>query len=91
MSVRAITIGMNSAVDSPSVIRSKLCSTAANHTSTATILTQRSCYHEQLRQGDTQDMERPYGRLIRADDAVYIDTNNMNQKEVTQKISELIP
>ncbi len=39
---------------------------------------------------DTQDKERPFGRLIQLEDAIYIDTNMMTQAEVTQKIIELI-
>jgi cytidylate kinase len=39
---------------------------------------------------DSQDKERPFGRLIRSEDAIYIDTDKLTQEEVTRKIVELI-
>ncbi|MCU0821946.1 MAG: (d)CMP kinase [Spirochaetes bacterium] len=39
---------------------------------------------------DKQDQERPFGRLIRSEDAIYIDTDKLTQEEVTRKIVMLI-
>ena len=39
---------------------------------------------------DKQDKERPFGRLIRSKDSIYLDTDNLTQEEVTGKIVELI-
>ncbi len=40
---------------------------------------------------DTQDKERPYGRLIRSEDSIYIDTDEINQEVATQRIIEQLP
>ena len=39
---------------------------------------------------DEEDKSRPLGRLCRADDAIYIDTSDMNIGEVIEKIVEII-
>ncbi len=39
---------------------------------------------------DKQDVSRPFGRLIRSDDAIYIDTTKMTKDEVIQKTISLI-
>ncbi|MCU0846791.1 MAG: (d)CMP kinase [Spirochaetes bacterium] len=39
---------------------------------------------------DGQDGKRPYGRLVRADDAIYIDTSDLNQAEVESMIKRLV-
>lgn len=45
---------------------------------------------EQIVIRDNQDKARPVGRLIQADDAVYLDTSSMNKKEVIEKMFQLI-
>jgi cytidylate kinase len=39
---------------------------------------------------DMQDTSRPYGRLVKAADAVVIDTTNMTKDEVIRKVIDLI-
>jgi cytidylate kinase len=45
---------------------------------------------KQIIQRDEQDMKRPFGTLIRAEDAVYVDTSHMTIKQVVDRIKELI-
>lgn len=45
---------------------------------------------KQIIQRDEQDMRRPFGTLIRAGDAVYIDTSHMTMDQVVDRIKELI-
>ena len=45
---------------------------------------------KQIIQRDEQDKKRPLGALIRADDAVYIDTSNMSMAQVIDRIKELV-
>lgn len=39
---------------------------------------------------DEQDRNRPFGRLEKAEDSLYIDTSHMSKEDVTQTIIELI-
>ena len=39
---------------------------------------------------DKQDRSRPFGRLVRADDAVYVDTTELSKQEVIDKLIEMI-
>jgi cytidylate kinase len=45
---------------------------------------------KQIIQRDEQDSRRPYGALVRASDAVYIDTSNMPMAQVVDRIKELV-
>jgi len=45
---------------------------------------------KQIIQRDEQDMKRPFGTLIRARDAVYIDTSHMTMDQVVDRIKELV-
>jgi CMP/dCMP kinase len=45
---------------------------------------------KQIIQRDEQDSRRPYGALVRARDAVYIDTSNMPMDQVIERIKELV-
>lgn len=45
---------------------------------------------KQIIQRDEQDSRRPYGALVRASDAVYIDTSNMPMAHVVDRIKELV-
>ncbi|HOT44943.1 MAG TPA: (d)CMP kinase [Spirochaetota bacterium] len=45
---------------------------------------------KQIIQRDEQDSRRPYGALVRARDAVYIDTSNMPMAHVVDRIKELV-
>jgi cytidylate kinase len=45
---------------------------------------------KQIIQRDEQDMKRPFGMLIRAGDAVYIDTSHMTMDQVVDRIKELV-
>lgn len=45
---------------------------------------------KQIALRDTQDMSRPFGRLERRDDAIYIDTSEMNKEEVIWKVVTII-
>jgi cytidylate kinase len=45
---------------------------------------------KQIIQRDEQDMKRPFGTLIRAKDAVYIDTSHMTMDQVVDRIKELV-
>ena len=45
---------------------------------------------KQIIQRDEQDKRRPYGALVRAHDAVYIDTSNMTMEQVIDRIKELV-
>jgi len=39
---------------------------------------------------DKQDRSRPFGKLVRADDAVYVDTTELSKEEVIDKLTEMI-
>ncbi len=45
---------------------------------------------KQIIQRDEQDSKRPFGALIRAPDAVYIDTSRMNRDQVIDRITGLV-
>ncbi len=45
---------------------------------------------KQIIQRDEQDSRRPFGALVRAGDAVYIDTSNMLMHQVVDRIKELV-
>ena len=45
---------------------------------------------KQIIQRDEQDTRRPYGALVRARDAVYIDTSDMAMVQVIDRIKELV-
>ena len=45
---------------------------------------------KQIIQRDSEDRARPYGRLLQADDAIYIDTSEMSREEVIKKIIEIV-
>ena len=45
---------------------------------------------KQIIQRDEQDMKRPFGKLIHASDAVYIDTSHMAMDQVVDRIKELV-
>jgi CMP/dCMP kinase len=45
---------------------------------------------KQIIQRDEQDSRRPFGALVRARDAVYIDTSNMRMDQVIDRIKELV-
>ncbi|MBN2158628.1 MAG: (d)CMP kinase [Spirochaetes bacterium] len=45
---------------------------------------------KQIIQRDEQDKRRPFGALVRADDAVYIDTSHMNMEQVIERIKGLV-
>ncbi len=45
---------------------------------------------KQIIHRDEQDSRRPYGALVRAGDAVYIDTSNMPMDQVVGRIKELV-
>jgi cytidylate kinase len=45
---------------------------------------------KQIIQRDSEDTTRPYGRLLRADDAIYIDTSDMSKEGVIEKIIEIV-
>lgn len=45
---------------------------------------------KQIIQRDEQDTRRPFGALVRADDAVYIDTSHMNMEQVIERIKGLV-
>ena len=45
---------------------------------------------ENIKTRDKNDMEKEIGALKKADDAVYIDSTNMNIEEVTNKVLEII-
>ncbi len=45
---------------------------------------------KQIIQRDSEDTARPYGRLLRADEAIYIDTSDMSKEEVIEKIIEIV-
>jgi CMP/dCMP kinase len=45
---------------------------------------------QQIALRDKQDTSRPFGRLIRSDDAIYIDTSEMTKDEVIRKVTEII-
>jgi len=45
---------------------------------------------KQIIQRDEQDTRRPFGALIRARDAVYIDTSNMPMDQVINRIKDLV-
>ena len=45
---------------------------------------------KQIALRDEQDKSRPFGCLIRAEDAVYIDTTNMTKNEVIQNVKNLV-
>ncbi len=44
----------------------------------------------QIIQRDQQDRSRPFGALERADDAVYLETSDMNRDQVVSAVSDLI-
>jgi len=39
---------------------------------------------------DEQDKSRPFGALVKAEDALYLDTTGMNKKEVVGRIKDLV-
>ena len=41
---------------------------------------------EDMRKRDENDMNKPYGALKKADDAILVDSTNLTQKEVVKKI-----
>jgi CMP/dCMP kinase len=41
---------------------------------------------QQIALRDNQDTSRPFGRLVRSDDAIYIDTSEMTKEEVIRKV-----
>ncbi len=43
-----------------------------------------------LKERDFQDFNRPVGRLVRTSDAIYIDSTNMNIREVTEEMKKHI-
>lgn len=45
---------------------------------------------KQIIQRDEQDRRRPYGALVRANDAVYLDTSNMTMEQVVGTIKDLV-
>jgi CMP/dCMP kinase len=45
---------------------------------------------KQIIQRDEQDTRRPFGALVRARDAVYMDTSNMPMDQVINRIKELV-
>jgi CMP/dCMP kinase len=45
---------------------------------------------KQIALRDKQDTSRPFGRLIKAPDSVYIDTSEMTKSEVIQRVIDLI-
>ena len=45
---------------------------------------------KQIALRDTQDMSRPFGRLEKRDDAIYIDTTNMKKDEVIREFISII-
>ena len=45
---------------------------------------------KQIALRDNQDKSRPFGCLVRAEDAVYIDTTNMTKHEVIQNVKNLV-
>jgi CMP/dCMP kinase len=45
---------------------------------------------KQIIQRDEQDRRRPYGALVRASDAVYIDTSHMTMRQVVDHIKDLV-
>ncbi len=45
---------------------------------------------KQIIQRDNEDMTRPFGRLLRADDAIYIDTSDMTKEGVIEKMIEVV-
>ncbi len=45
---------------------------------------------QQIAIRDEQDRERPFGKLVKSPDAVYVDTDKLTQEEVTRKIIALI-
>jgi cytidylate kinase len=45
---------------------------------------------KQIIQRDNEDMTRPFGRLLRADDAIYIDTSDMTKEGVIEKMIEAV-
>jgi cytidylate kinase len=45
---------------------------------------------KQIIQRDEQDMKRPFGMLIRASEAVHIDTSHMTMDRVVDRIKELV-
>jgi len=45
---------------------------------------------EEIASRDKQDMEREVSPLRQADDAIYLDTSDMNIEQVTDKVLELV-
>lgn len=45
---------------------------------------------QQIALRDEQDRSRPYGRLVKADDAIYIDTSDMDKDQVINSIISII-
>ena len=45
---------------------------------------------EDMRKRDENDMNKPYGALKKADDAILVDSTNLTQKEVVKKIEKII-
>lgn len=45
---------------------------------------------KQIIQRDVEDRSRQFGALIRADDAVYIDTSSMTREEVIEHITDIV-
>lgn len=45
---------------------------------------------KQIIRRDEEDMSRPFGRLVRADDAFYIDTSSMEMEDVVQSMVDIV-
>ncbi|MFH0975491.1 MAG: (d)CMP kinase [Spirochaetota bacterium] len=45
---------------------------------------------DQIALRDEQDKSRPYGRLVKANDAFYLDSTNMTKNDVIKKVIQLI-
>ncbi len=45
---------------------------------------------KQIALRDEQDMSRPFGKLVRADDSIYIDTSDMSIEEVIHHVVNLV-
>jgi CMP/dCMP kinase len=45
---------------------------------------------DQIALRDEQDKSRPYGRLVKANDAVYLDSTNMTKSDVIKRVIQLI-
>ncbi|MBN2039487.1 MAG: (d)CMP kinase [Spirochaetes bacterium] len=45
---------------------------------------------KQIALRDTQDMSRPFGKLERREDAIYIDTSEMKKEDVIRKVCSII-